>query len=67
MRRIFRLLKISIWFVKHALSTDTKYVPLSTMELLKNTMFNIIYDCDNLNQIIVTVNWLSGFSGILGR
>lgn len=26
------------------------------MQLLKN-MFNIIYDCDNLNQIVVTVNW----------
>jgi len=40
-------------------------MPLSTMQLMKNVMFNVIYDCGNLNQIVVTVNWLPGFTGVL--
>jgi len=35
------------------------------MQLMKNVMFNVIYDCGNLNQIVVTVNWLPGFTGVL--
>lgn len=47
----------------------TKYIPLnitfSTIQLFKNTVFTVIYVCDNLNQSDVVHNWLSGFSGIL--